>query len=95
MKVGRPPTQSYGPSLLDTVERGDIFYNYRHPGKRFEVEGKIYNDDLSVTYLLNSGRRRLHKVDEDILLKRGSGSSRMRSHKTIRNLMTVVLNGTA
>lgn len=90
MPPGRPPIQSYGPSLLDTVERGDIFFSYRDQRKRLEVVGKVYNDDLSVTYVLESAARRLHFIDEAVLLKRGSGGYQ-RSHKTVRNPMKVTV----
>ena len=47
-----PTKEQLTPPLTRTIERGDRFFMRDNPGRICTVIGKVYHEDLSVSYLM-------------------------------------------
>ena len=87
---GRPWKHVYGPSLEDTIEIGDVFRSMnRKPFGIYEISGKIYHDDLSVSYKVivhGDVKRKVKTLHETSLVDRG-GSPFVRIFKIPRKVV--------
>lgn len=93
----------YGPSMLETIEIGDRFqrvFGQRGP-TAFVVEGKIYNDDMTITYQMRSTRGRYWKrsdLHESTLRKSGHYHRTFKAPRTVlmtEKIFTGAPDGTA
>lgn len=76
----------FGPSLLHTIERGDVFRIGRDRRARIlVVTGKIYHEDLSVSYTFDvlGGYKRTATISEKTF---GATSQYRRIYRTKRKL---------
>lgn len=85
--MARPRIHVYGPSLKDTIEVGDRFVD-SDATRLLTVTGKVYHDDLSLSYTFDvlGGRKHTATIHEKVLRRVGDYK---RVFKTGRTLMTV------
>lgn len=74
--MGRRRKYSYGPSLLETIEVGDVFRD-RHTGRILTVKGKIYNEDMTISYRMLSTGARPRSIVSEVTLRQGRGFERI------------------
>lgn len=48
-----PTKKQLTPPLTRTIERGDRFISRQYPDRIYRVIDKIYNDDLTISYLMD------------------------------------------
>lgn len=74
--MGRRRKYTYGPSLLETIEVGDVFRD-RYSGRVLTVTGKIYCEDLSISYRMFSTGERPKSIISEHTLRQGHGYERI------------------
>lgn len=93
--MGRPKLHVFGPSLLDTVERGDIFLKNN---RILRVIRKEYQADLTLVYVCENigGYWREVRLSETTLQYPGAAGY-IRAHKTPRTILDLkeFIHGTA